>query len=539
LTKKCTLLIVLAFWIVGVVKNNYVFSQDLTGTAEEEPDQIREREPAIAPAPGDTNRTIYYIRKIDFDITGRTRPFALMDTIDLREGEKISGKTALETYIRRKTQLMRNERVLEEDKSRIDYEIREPGEDGLVPVDLMVYASDTWNIVALPYPEFDSNDGFSITLKARDYNFLGTMSPLRVDLGYVYDNNKDQSAASLGIDTDIPFKFLGLLWNFNFDNDFKYLQDDPFYYKNTTGLLLDLPWKKTTVTVGFDQSYILNEKNSDEEHEKTGVVYFDKTWYMSSELYAKWEIPLGITVGDFGELTYKPGLTETIKYRPGGNIGEYRKGPTTTFSHSFGFGQIDWIGNFRKGLDVSLSNSISYNNYNLVKGNETGWDDWSSNIGITAKGHLLPVSFFGVYGRLKFMWYINTETYSAGSELRGIPDKDLIAAKMLSLNLQFPLRILNFIPSTWFTSRLFKPIDLEIHFSPFIDLALLEGRDNDTKEKYTPGNLFSTAGFEIIAYSLSWRNLYLRGSIGWNLQEWRRQGELPHPEVFIGMEHYF
>jgi hypothetical protein len=132
---------------------------------------------------------------------------------------------------------------------------------------------------------------------------------------------------------------LGYIWNFNFDNLFTYNEFDPNYYKNVTGLTLDLPWRQTTFTVGFDQSFFLNEENSDAEKVETSIEFFEDQWYMSSELYAKWEIPLGIEVGDFGSLTYFPRLTEGFNYRPGGDIGDYRRAPSPNLSTVLALGR--------------------------------------------------------------------------------------------------------------------------------------------------------------------------------------------------------
>jgi hypothetical protein len=483
---------------------------------------------------GDQEDSAYYIRSINFDIDGRTRAFALLEILELQEGQRIANRAELETLVRRKTQLLHNQRVLEDAACRIDYSEGEAENGGPVPVDFLIHVKDAWNLFAFPEPKFDSNTGLSITLKARDWNFLGTMSPLEIDLGYEVDD--DQYSVFTDIDADIPFRFLGYTWNFNFDNAFTYKELDPNYYKNVTGLTVDLPWRQTTFTVGFDQSFFLHEENSDEEKAKTGVQFFEDEWYMSSALYAKWEIPLGIEVGDFGTLTYFPQLTESFNYRPGGYIGDYRRGPATKFEHSFGFGQINWKGNFRSGLDVSISNVNTFNNYTI---------DWDSNVGLAVEGHLALTSFFGVSSRLKYRKYFSSDDYNVGENLRGIRDKDFIAHNVLSFNLELPLRILSFTPSRWFNRRSLRPFDVEVHFSPFVDIAFINGwsnPENRLPKDYAFDDPLAAAGFEVIAFSLPWRNLNLRASIGWDLQEWIRNGEFPsgrYRELYIGLHHFY
>ncbi|GHV73356.1 hypothetical protein AGMMS49940_06580 [Spirochaetia bacterium] len=529
MTKKPALLLVTVFWTINMA----VFSQ----TSE----------------PVDESSIVYYIRAIDCEIIGRTRKFALLHVLDLKEGQRITGKPALEALVNRKTQDLRNERVLKDEETRIDYTIGEAGEDGLVPVDILVHTEDSWNIIAFPEPKFTAgsgeSSGFSLILKARDYNFLGTMAPLRVSAGFGRISATGEIFVPVDIDADIPFIFLGKYWNFNFDNKFNFpvKSDDPLQYTNVTGLSVELPWKKTTFTVGFDQSLIVNEENSDMEKDETGENFFDNKWYMNTVLYAGWNIPLGIEVGNFGELIYNAGLSENFKYRPGGDIGDYRWGPVTGFSHRIGFGEIDWIGNFRRGLNVSLSNSINYNLWSRdPKGYGAGKEHWEISFSPTVTGHFLPLHFLGIYGRLKYTQLFNFTTtpvkywgVSAGEYLRGVPDDELRAKQLFSLNLELPLGLPLFTPSTWFNSRYYKPFNLEFHISPFVDLALMDGTDKSGTENYGFKNLLAAAGVELYIYSLSWRSLYFRFSFGWDLREWSKTGNIPRPEIFLGMERFF
>jgi hypothetical protein len=477
--------------------------------------------------PGE-NQIVYFIRNIDFNITGRTIPSILLDTLEIKIGERVR---ALDTYIRRKTQLLRNQRVLEEGQSRIEYSIGEADEDGLVPVDLMIHAADTWNIIALPEPKFDSNTGLSLTIKARDYNFLGTMRPMAVDLGYSLEENKN--SFFLDVDSETPFKFFGYNWILNFDNSFSFTEKIPFFYRNITGLSMELPWRRTAFTFGFEQAYILNEENSDKEKRETGVSYFADTWYMSSELYTRWDIPTGIELGELGELSYFAKIAAQMKYRPGGDIGDYRRGPTSTFSHGLDMGQINWQGNYRNGMEFSVEN---VNQFNYSKFN------WDNSLIFSAIGHFPISPRFGISSRVLYRHYFNSPYEEAGDVLRGMRNKALNANYMLSINIDLPFRLLFFIPSAAFNNRKLRALDFEMHFSPFLDIALLDGPDPNKNDDYTFDQVITTAGFEFIAYPLSWRSLFFRGSIGWNMREWLKRQNPPggdYREIYIGIGHFF
>ncbi|MDR1957189.1 MAG: hypothetical protein LBQ30_10095 [Treponema sp.] len=506
-----------------------VFGQEAPDPSQEPtaPEQGTDREAAARPPgedtgpqpAGETPADIFYIiQAIRFDITGRTRPLALLDAGEFEQGEVIQGEAGLERYIKDKTQLLRNQRVL--DAVTIDYATGAPDAQGVVPVDLLISVTDTWNIIVLPRPQYDSNNGFDITLKGRDYNFLGTMNALRIDLGYQHDEH-DKNRAVFQIDSDTPFHAFGYTWNFNFDHDFSYTLEDPIeeslYYKNTTGISMQLPYQWTTVTFGFEEALVFHEENDDEYKPEYGN-YDD--WYMSSELYTSWKIPIGIAVHTFGELAYTPKVAGVVKY-PDAALEYFRKGPTLTLSHSLGFGRIDWLGNYRSGLEASLENAYAYNFHT---------QSWDKTISLSVASHTPLWDFFGISGRFRYRHWFD-DAHDAGDALRGILDKSVHVNYMVSLNLDFPFRLLRFTPSQWLGNRKFRLFNFELHASPFIDAALVSDPP-----------VLLTGGLELIVFPEFMRSFYVRASIGWNILELVKTGSLPtgeNREIFVGIGHHY
>jgi hypothetical protein len=186
------------------------------------------------------------------------------------------------------------------------------GNDGKFPVDLVIYVKDSWNIIAFPVPQYSTNTGFSIILKGRDYNFFGTMSPFRIDLGYHY-NEHSQHFFSLLFDFDIPFIAFGKYWIFDFDHFFEYKPhfSSPLFYMNTTGLSVQLPLAELTYIPGFS-------------------------------------------------VTFNNGLPEWPHSTD--SIGHF-----LSFSHSLSFDRINWIDNFRRGSHISIGNSFGYNFFLIIQ----------------------------------------------------------------------------------------------------------------------------------------------------------------------------
>jgi hypothetical protein len=485
---------------------------------------------AAAAVPADT--TVYIIRNIDFDVDGRSRPFALRYHGQLNEGELLHGRAALDFYIRDRTQLLVNQRVLTSDV-RIDYTLGDPEPDGTIPVDLLVSVSDTWNIFVLPKPVWNSNDGFNLTLKVRDYNFFGTLNPLRVDFGYQINTRKESSFNFL-IDTDIPFTALGLNWNINFDNEFIYSWQEALSYKNSTGLSLELPWQRTTFV--FDATHTINwyDRNGDWEVEQGYGKYFEGL-YNSMNFSVDWKIPTGIKIFDYGELSYTPHLSQHFNYRPGDwdsfEWENNRRSVSTNLNQTLGFGRIDWIGNFRKGLEASLENT---NSYDYIS------HSWSNYYSLTTVAHFVFTDFFGIGSRLRFRQWFSADSRpaaNAGSVLRGILDNQVQANLMLSLNLEFPFRVFTARPSEWFNSSKMRLFNFEFFLSPILDFGLVHLEKPTSTQKSL--STYYTAGIEALVFPEAMRSFYACFSFGIDLEKAVKTGRISTFEFSFDLGHFF
>jgi hypothetical protein len=312
---------------------------------------------------------------------------------------------------------------------------------------------------------------------------------------------------------------------------------------------MDIPWRRTIITVCFEQSFIFSEKNSVVYQEEFGEF---APFYTSSALSVSWKIPLGVEAGGFGEIAYTPKITGKINYNFTEEPDDLRKGPELTLSQNLGFGKTNWFGNFRNGLDASFDNSNTYNLYR---------NDWSVNYSAGASAHKKIASFFGVSGRLSFKQWFFTNNFKdgfypahaeVGDNLRGIRDDALLvenAGFMLLLNADFPLQILHFTPSEWFGVKALRFFNFDMHVSPFIDAAFLRGKKELSwnKGRYAKGkdSHFSSgpvcsAGLEVIVFPLAWRSFYLRVSVGYNINKIIETQKMPkYDEIFIGVGHHY
>ena len=474
---------------------------------------------------------IYVINSFNYNVTGRTLPFMLNTKTELKKGEEIHGYHNFLKFIKDKSQLLINERVLK-DNVRIEYTLGEPDEKGRIPVDIEIYAEDTWNIIALPYPKYSSNSGLEIIIKARDYNFFGTMNALRFDFGYKLDQYK-RSYYTLMLDIGIPFELFGVKWHLDFDHDFNYRpeRDLPYFYKNKTGLSVDLPIGLTTLTLSFHEYFIVNDELSETDQEIYSLE-FQEGLYMSSRPEISWKIPTGLEIGPYGILTYTPGVHASINHQISSwELVENRNGATYTFSHTLGFSRVDWIGNFKKGLSVNVSNSVN-RFYNFPNDD---WDPVYTNLEVSAAGYFIFTDFLGLSSRVLYRHYFKDYNESAGDVIRGILDSHVDADYIASLNIDLPIRLLRIRPSEWFPNNKFTRIfDFDMHFIPVFDIAFYQ--DHNKKQTFSRENILMGGGVEIIVFPQRWRSLFFRISAGWDFSNIALKTPM---ELFLGMDLFY
>jgi hypothetical protein len=489
------------------------------------------------------NDQLYVIIDFEFDIKGRTLPFALIYTGNFKTGEIIKGKDNLDRYISEKNRILVNQRILK-DNAEVLYSIGEQMEDGAYPVTITIKVEDSWNLIALPRLQYSNHSGLDLTIKARDYNFLGTMNPLRVDIGYRYDEN-NHSSYQFEVYTDTPFRAAGYIWNLRFDNLFRYRPNEkqPIFYQNATGLSIELPFHTTTFTLGFTEYFYYNEENPSRYQDFYGEDFpvFQDGLYMSSNMYASWKIPTGLFIAQYGELTYNPGISATFNHQlPDWPLLFIRKGPFLDLSHSLGFEKVDWHANFRDGLSVFFKNSYNIDFYRLSKNSEP----LSVSLTLNGSGFFIISDFFGISSRLQYRhWFYHDPDYyeAAGDNLRGIADTLIHADHMLSLNIDLPLRVLLFKPSIWFKNQKLNFFDLEFQIAPVFDLALYH--DPESGKSFHPKNIAASGGMELIVFSDFMRNLYIRLGYAVDLREFAATGKLPkssdHREIYVIMGHFY
>jgi hypothetical protein len=497
--------------------------------------------------------SVYYIREIYVDITGRTSAYALLRNSEIKKGDEVKGAAGLQKYIEDKKQTLMNRRELQE--VNIDFAPADPDSGGRIPVDITIHTVDTRNFIIVPEPKYNSNTGWSPTLRIRDFNFLGLMTPLRINFTYRYNDGDDVTYSRNNITFllgfEIPFEAFGYDWTVNTENVFSYFVDEPFSYGGAGGISVDIPLKNTTFTFGFEQRV-----NFEKEYDNWQKYIYNKNledvWYGTSKVYGEWKVPLPVETESMGNLIYKPALSTNVNYAFRGEDLAEHKGAAVNMSQKLGFTKIDWAGNYRRGADLYIENRNEYNFF---------FEGWNNSITVNATEHLVITDFFGISMRGRFTrWFYsydsdlsfedtsNSAGWDAAGMIRGVGDGSISARSMFLFNFDFTFHIFNFMFSEYLKDERLRLINFELQAAPVIDIAIIDGVKVDNRRNFIRNITYRAhdwivgGGIELFVFPLAFRSIYLCASAVWNLNELFDAGVLPGNndlELYIGFGHHY
>ena len=461
---------------------------------------------------GGESDSSYIIRDIRYLIVGKTRENVLAHYLDIKSGESFSSESELQLFLDDKLQMINNQRSLAEGEIKNTY-VKDPQNPGRYFVDLEVNVRDTWNYILLPYASYDSNEGTSISLKGRNYNFLGSMETLSLNLDYLLTNDV-QSEYSLNGGFELPFYLWGYNWKIGFDENLTLSQSHLFQAYTKTSLSMDIPLNNLTWQASVNQEYYLNE---DGETDADG-------YYMRNAARFGSSIPTGLYLPLLGEITYSPGIITSYAYKPFGSLSPERKGYELGAKHDITAGRINWHGNFRDGALFSFDQDLRYN---FTRGL------WLSNLDAEFQFHK-ALGWGGFSSRIKGFYLYNSTNTDIGEPIRGILNDRLNGNAAVFVNLDLPVKMWIWFLDKWF----------EGHISPFFDYALVKPENGN----FSLNKGWYSAGLEGFAFLKSARSIYLRMSFGVDLEAILDGASLGDPaprdgasiySIFIGLGHHY
>jgi hypothetical protein len=474
----------------------------------------------------------YTIRSVDFQIQGRTRDFILMSIIDPYQnvvGSVFPDRAGLEAFVADKSRQLMSQRVLAAVTPSYEMTETENGHD----VALSFATTDSWNIVGLPYAKYDSNEGLLLSLRGRDYNFLGSAEPLQLNLNY---QKSPGGIESFGLQLDFvaPFRALGAVWGLGFVEDGQVWTDGTTSSITAGSLSYNVPGLGFPASVTVAQSYL---------YEASAPSPDPDSWYLGESAAATATIPITGSLGhwsgaDLGPVNYIPSLEIDYSWKPGTTLRYYgdgtapsafdttaaqalqnspvyygRGGFLVTFSNGLAVGRIDWAGNMREGLHLSVTSREAYNaQWNDLIGDiiveAEIFEQWDGAVGVGAR-------LYGI-GRLSGNFPgdgVNADYLTMlGQYTRGIIDRRISAVQVLVLNGNLGVKLFDFPTHALIKTR---ALDFELQAQPFLDLVLARP---DNQAAFSGDWFWSSGGLELLFYPQALRSFTVRTSAGWDLR---------------------
>ncbi len=463
----------------------------------------------------DSIATLYRVEQVEFDVRGRTQEGVIKRLVQVYPGLEFTSQLELDLYIADREQELLNQRPLAE--ASIEYVMGAP-ENGVVPLSVLVQTQDSWNILVLPYFRYDSNDGLLLSLRARDYNFFGTLERLAVtldwenrDLGEApEDEDAKDNEITIELEFLLPFTWQGYDWSWKLKSSMAFTGSYEEYGAETE-IALNLPGAFDRFwTLSLEQEYFYTTEDADEDG-----------YYLGTELGygTSFDVPVALPV--LGRLQYSPGVAVGQRYKVLEEISSDRRGTRLTFDHRLTAGRINWVGNFREGAQFSLANTNTFNAQHL---------DWERDVVTEMRGFAQNFPF-AVSGRMGAFTNFDAKDQVA-EKVRGIlrrrSSRDQLEGDYGAFaNADITLSVFRLRPVA------------EGQFSVFLDAAVVgsHNRSFDEDEDWKIGS-----GIEVFGFPLFARALYLRGSLGFDLRRVVEDMSFSggsKREIFIGLDHHY
>lgn len=401
----------------------------------------------------------HIVKEIIVNVDGNTSVSAVKAYIDIKEGDAFSTEEDVLYYLNRVEQDLINYRVFHtvETYTEIINTI-----DGFTYWRITVNVKDSWTILPIPYPKYDSNTGFRLGLKTFYNNAFGTMSDMYLGMGMTIGPNRTHGNWEVG--------------EFNIN---------PRWDNIRFGSIL--------FSVGYLQSYEQQQFESEDPTKEFHYGYNRSEISIGSSVpFFRTSISYGFTASFNMQYAYKNYL-KTRNYR------ESRFG--FLWSHSLFIGNVDWIENFRTGQSASLGHGIG-----PVFNPENGSFSLMNTISLTGAFYKPVGKRFNYYTRGSVFFVFNSQNSGIASQLRGIADNSMSGEWGFYLNNSFAFQF-------W---RLEGVWDAQVH--PFFDIGMASFYNEVDASK----ELRYSAGLDFVLYLDALPNLVARGMIGVDLgrYEW-------------------
>lgn len=473
----------------------------------------------------------YRIDEVDYTIDGNTLQPFLEEYLDIRKGRIFKDLGGLTRHIEDLQRKIVNNRVFAEDSS---VTVEAIGTGNPVPVRIRVYVRNTVSALAVPLLKYNSTDGLSAAVRFKNFNFLGTLEPLGVNLDYYLETG----AAEISTDLTLYAHLLKARWRFAASGNVAYhpgigikpngsislsslyeyeAARHTWYLIPIASWLYERDYNRHTISgglaTGFDFKAGLDWSVS--THAYLNDRYVTSHYpYITNGAGISTSIPLA-DLPYFGIVYASPsaGLFGTY----GLEAGRYTD---AGYSAAAGLraGRVDPLHNLRRGASASMD--ISWADHLL---HEQASDAFDLTLNAELLAFAAPGPRIGLEFRAIAKWFA---TWTLLGEASDFDWSTLVRGRKQYLygdlgaiiNLQMPL---NFAQGTFFLS---EKLAAEIFVIPFLDAGYLRPTPGAA---YSPGtHLILCPGVDVVIFPERARAFTYRLSLGYDAMDYLAKGEL-------------
>jgi hypothetical protein len=392
------------------------------------------------------------LEQFTIQIDGTTREQSLLREMDLKEGTEFSNRESLEQAVLRQQQDLINLRVFNEVSLTL---IQGETIEDTILYSVLLEAQDSWNIYPIPYPKYNSNEGFRLGMK-------------------VYYNNAFGSLNNLYLGTNITFKY---------DSEDQGWNNTSWTFNPQ---LNDVKIGNLEYDFGIMQQKSYSEKKEDGE-------YLEKYTYYNTSADVTTTFPFGPDNKYYYKVS--PGIGINYGYSGTGTDGN-EEPFYLSFNHGGGYSKVDWKNNFREGFSASLGNTIRYVSRSGATDQVKVYMDGQTSV------YKIINSRVNISSRASGTLSFNDDMSSLGSSLRGVEDSTMYGISGFFLNNDLTLGVIQ-----W------EGVG-EAQFQPFFDIGLAQ-RDGQSIDP--DSDLRYGTGADFILYLDKLKGLHARASIGVDL----------------------
>ncbi|MCR5319076.1 MAG: hypothetical protein K6E22_12690 [Treponema sp.] len=495
--------------------------------------------PAVCPAQEEpeSEQTLpqvsYRIKDVQYTSKGITQKSALKRLYKISKKHVFESKEELDAYVADIKQKYDNTRLFSE--AEIKYKVLAPT-GGVTPVVLEITVDDAHNLLALPKPSYNSNNGANLKVKMKDKNFLGTLNTFNLDVNAQFGNEDEPTnfkKIELGSNFDFDYPFdIGITEN-AWTNDVSFswtLGEKMPEYKASTGIKIGVPF-------GEDNSFNIHATQS--VVRDMDYAEFDDEFYFVEEGGIDMPLTLG-RINKFTPVVYTPSASVTYNWDKDGisSLNEDLFGPTMKIAHRISINNENWKGNFRDGYSESIEQGFSWN---------FKTETLSPSVELEAKFFTSFWDWVGITVDTYYYVIRNGHSNKLGGRLRGIKDEQeyrdfdkeaLDSDTGLQFSIDMPVHIItthwmdwgykifgsyNTAPAPikiigWLPHKICPYLDFEFQLSPFMDIGLTHNEATDMTFNYKDG--FYAAGLEALFFMQRWKSFVVRASMGVDIGRW-------------------